>query len=205
VVQAKQESMNSREKILQEIRQNKPGALPLPQKFYVPREDENLSEKFTAVLQGIGGNVNRVKGWHEVLYFLQQQIQSGFEVVNGIQALAPYNMENYAVSGAANLESVHTVFLKGEIAVAENGAVWVSEKAMGNRLLPFICQDLVLVVEEKNIVADMHQAYERIKVDEEAYGVFIAGPSKTADIEQSLVIGAHGPLALQVFILPVNI
>ncbi|HXB07491.1 MAG TPA: LUD domain-containing protein, partial [Puia sp.] len=33
------------------------------------------------------------------------------------------------------------------------------------------------------------------------FATFIAGPSKTADIEQSLVLGAHGPRSLTVFLL----
>jgi L-lactate dehydrogenase complex protein LldG len=47
----------------------------------------------------------------------------------------------------------------------------------------------------------MHDAYKRIGLAPYTYGAFIAGPSKTADIEQSLVLGAHGPKSMTVFIL----
>ncbi len=47
----------------------------------------------------------------------------------------------------------------------------------------------------------MHEAYERLHFDGPRFGAFISGPSKTADIEQSLVIGAHGPRSLTVFLI----
>jgi L-lactate dehydrogenase complex protein LldG len=92
-------------------------------------------------------------------------------------------------------------FLKGSLGVAENGAVWLYESQMINRLLPFICQQLVLVLETRQLVPTMHQAMQQVHPGSEGYGVFIAGPSKTADIEQSLVIGAHGPVGLTVYLI----
>jgi L-lactate dehydrogenase complex protein LldG len=122
-------------------------------------------------------------------------------VVNAVEALGNANVETYINKSPAEVEGVETFFVKGEVGVAENASIWIPERNMLNGMLPFICQHLVIVVEANNIVANMHEAYERIKVDEDGYGVFIAGPSKTADIEQSLVIGAHGPLSLNVFIV----
>jgi L-lactate dehydrogenase complex protein LldG len=97
------------------------------------------------------------------------------------------------------LEQVDLAVIQGEIGVAENGTIWVPESNMLNRALPFITQHLVLVLDKKNIVANMQQAYDKLE-GVGSYGVFIAGPSKTADIEQSLVIGAHGARSMMVLI-----
>ena len=82
--------------------------------------------------------------------------------------------------------------------MAENGAVWVDPSELAHRVVLFIAEHLVLVVRESQLVHNMHQAYERLGTDLPGYGLFISGPSKTADIEQSLVIGAQGPRSLHV-------
>ena len=84
---------------------------------------------------------------------------------------------------------------------AENSALWVTDVVLGQRVSTFIPQYLAIVVDKKDIVATMHQAYDRIGNQEYGFGTFIAGPSKTADIEQSLVLGAHGARGLTVFIM----
>jgi L-lactate dehydrogenase complex protein LldG len=103
------------------------------------------------------------------------------------------------------LENVDLAILPTHFGVAENGACWITEAQMVQRALPFITQHLALVLRREDILPDMHAAYERIAAldAEEPYGfaAFIAGPSKTADIEQSLVLGAHGPASLTVFLL----
>jgi L-lactate dehydrogenase complex protein LldG len=192
--------MSSREKILKEIAKNKPSLVPLPSIDF-ERSVPGSVQHYLEVLHSIGGKGKMVDGWHEVLYCLQQKFSEGLEVANAIPKLAPYNIDAYITKSREEIQSVHTVFLQGEVAVAENAAIWVPEQNMGNRMLPFICEELVLVINEADVVATMHDAYSRISTDEDGYGVFIAGPSKTADIEQSLVIGAHGPLRLQVFVL----
>ncbi len=87
------------------------------------------------------------------------------------------------------------------MAVAENGAIWITDNQVSQRVLPFITQHLAVIINSKNIVATMHDAYDVIASAEYGFATFIAGPSKTADIEQSLVLGAHGPKTMTVFIV----
>ena len=192
--------MNSRERILEAIKKNKPAETILPADLAFDALAVNLTEKYLQVLQGIGGKGTIVDNLDELNSILSEKLSAGEQVVNGVEALGNYNISEYAGKNPGEIEMIGTTILSGTIAVAENAAIWMPEKNLGNRLLPFLCQHLIILIEEKNIVGTMHVAYDKIRVDEDGYGVFIAGPSKTADIEQSLVIGAHGPVSLEVFI-----
>ena len=90
--------------------------------------------------------------------------------------------------------------LPGAPAVAESGAVWVVPADVRQRAAAFLAEHVVLVVPRAAVVHELHEAYARIDPAAAPFGCFIAGPSKTADIEQALVIGAHGPRSLTVLL-----
>lgn len=90
------------------------------------------------------------------------------------------------------------LMIKAELAVIENGAIWVTEPINFPRSALFLTQHLIVVVNSNTMVNDMHEAYAKIKSIPANFGVFISGPSKTADVEQCLVIGAHGPRSLTI-------
>jgi L-lactate dehydrogenase complex protein LldG len=99
------------------------------------------------------------------------------------------------------LEGIGLAVLAGAFAVAENGAVWLPTAGLRHRGVFVVAEHLALVVPASEIVGDMHEAYRRISFPGAGFGTFVAGPSKTADIEQALVIGAHGARSCTVFLV----
>lgn len=193
--------MTARQTILEAIKNNKPSLAAMPNvEIAAIIQYDDLFSQFRTVLESIGGTVIEIDSLCEVKAQMNKQTDEKRMVMNAIPDLNKIHSHLQFLS-ADILAGVDDAYIKGSVAVAENGAVWLYESQMVNRLLPFICQHLFLVIERKNIVATMHQAYQLIDTAKEGFGVFIAGPSKTADIEQSLVIGAHGARSLVVYVL----
>ena len=101
----------------------------------------------------------------------------------------------------AEFADLDLAILKGQFGVAENGAIWLEDQDLKLRATPFITAHLVILLDKNSLVSNMHEAYERIGESSSGFGLFLAGPSKTADIEQSLVIGAHGAKSLVVVLI----
>lgn len=193
--------MDSRENILEAIKKNQPQYAELPEiDLNAVIHYDDIAAQFKTTLEGIGGKVEFVDDITVLKNKLAVEKSAGEFVLNAVELLGATDKQAASFS-ATQLEKLERVYIKGTVAVAENGAVWIYESQMINRLLPFICQHLVLVVDKKDIVATMHHGYQKIDVAKEGFGVFIAGPSKTADIEQSLVIGAHGARTATIYIL----
>jgi L-lactate dehydrogenase complex protein LldG len=200
MVYKEQEVMSSREQILRATKENQPELVPLPIidiSMVISYKDALAT--FEVILTRIGGTVVHFKD----IESLNAAVKENANGKTSINTLDADEREIQRIIGLKSLalETVDVAFIKGTLGVAENGSIWVDEEAMVNRLLPFICQHLVIVLRSDQIVQTMHQAYQQIDVAKSGFGSFIAGPSKTADIEQSLVIGAHGPRSMTLYLI----
>lgn len=159
--------MNAKEEILHSLREANPELFPKPDLSSLKAGSlryANLLEQFCKAVSASGGRT--------------ATLEPGADPVTASAAMFP---------GTDDM-----VVVKGEFGVAENGCVFLPEPAECKRLDYFVHEALVIILDSKEIVANMHDAYDRLGEAAIPYGIFISGPSKTADIEQALVFGAHG-------------
>lgn len=187
--------MSSRDQILVAVKQNQPASSALPSLDGLSGTMPATLEAYRKVLESLGGTLFEISDPAEIPALLALHYPDMKRTVSGADPREWVNEDPHL------LEDVDMAIIPGQWAVAENGAIWLTEQEMKVRALPFICQHLAIILKLECILATMHDAYEKIGAPQTGFGVFIAGPSKTADIEQSLVLGAHGAKSLVVFVL----
>ncbi|CAD0006942.1 LutC/YkgG family protein [Flavobacterium salmonis] len=194
--------MSSKAEILNKIKQNQPGIITdLPNLDVISSENPNVLETYKTVLKNIGGESVEVANYNEILDFIRNNYALDRRIITTIPELSEVASLDWKNDDPHTLQDVELAIVKGHFGVAENSAIWVTDDILGQRVAPFIAQYLAIIVKKNDILATMRQAYEKIGNLEYGFATFIAGPSKTADIEQSLVLGAHGARGLIVFLL----
>ncbi len=189
---------NAREEMLQKIRQNRPQSdsieYDLGQWIEKERASDLMLEDFISRLKDAGG---------EAIELDRQKINAVISdrYPDAKKILSFLDSDQIGAERVEDLAQTDVSIVEGQFGVAENGAVWIAMAPQIPQALPFIATHLVIVLEREKIVETMHHAYERVDLRQRGFGVFICGPSKTADIEQSLVIGAHGAKSLLVILV----
>lgn len=192
----------SRELVLREIRSSKLIETSLPEidvKQFSAGSDFN--DAFVQNLEAVGGRSISVNDEKEILSHIQNLFPDARQMISLVKGVDIGTVDSKKISTAQELDNLDLAVIHGQFGVAENGAIWVSDRDFDHRLVPFIATHVIIVLKQQDIVWNMHEACLRMTGFKDGYGVFVSGPSKTADIEQALVIGAQGPMSLTVFIV----
>ena len=172
--------MSSKEEILTKLNQQIPTTLEYEVPFSIC---EDTVEVFTINLKNAGGKIYLHSDISQIYPKSQQIIDTTKEV----------SYDKY------DLEKTDLLILKGLFGVAQNGAIWIETHQYPKELIT-LAQNIVIILDKDDIVSNMQEAYNKIDFEKISTGIFISGPSKTADIEQALVIGAHGAVSLSVIL-----
>lgn len=162
---------------------------------------EDTVAQFIQMTESVGGKAVEAKKTDD----LNQLIRNLYPEAKVFASHLPYisiaQKNPDTVASAEELNGTDVGIVQGMVGVAENACVWVPQ-TMKEKAVCFISEYLVIVIDRQNIVNNMHEAYARIQMDATYnFGTFISGPSKTADIEQALVMGAQAARGVTVLIL----
>jgi L-lactate dehydrogenase complex protein LldG len=193
--------VSARDDILQALRAAVPAEVPLPDVGRLSAvQYPDLRDRFAKSVVEVGGRCIFVDGTLEAALMAIPEYASAGKVVSLVPGVAKANVDLASVSDPHDLHDVDFCVLRAALGVAENGACWIVDHGGANRAAAFLTQHLAVVVRADALVHNLHEAYQRITIPSPGFSMWLSGPSKTADIEQALVIGAHGARSCTVLV-----
>lgn len=87
---------------------------------------------------------------------------------------------------------------EADLAIADTGTVVQDSTDIAQRLVATLPEVHVVLLAVPSIVHDLGAALRAMPLAGPSYWAMVTGPSRTADIERVLTIGAHGPRRLLV-------
>ena len=191
--------MSSKEDILARLRKHAIEPVKRPELTFEPLAYEHPLEQFEKILQVAGANSVRLEEGQDVNEVIRSLYPEARSIASNLPGITCATVNPDLLEDPRELDGTDVAVIRGEFGVLENGMVWVKQQTRYKAVF-FISEALVILLDRRRLVNNMHEAYAQPGFDDFGYGCFIAGPSKTADIEQALVIGAHGARAVTVIL-----
>lgn len=160
--------------------------------------DDPLAQ-FCETVVAVGGKVAMLADGEDVNEAIKRLYPDAKVFASNLSEITIATLNPDTVAEAQDLNGTDVGILRGELGVAENACIWVPQ-TMKEKAVMFISEELVLLLDRNKLVNNMHEAYTKIEMNDYGYGCFISGPSKTADIEQALVMGAQAARGVTVLL-----
>ncbi len=166
--------------------------------------ESNKTDRFVAMLAQVHGTCEMLENLGDVPDSVTNYLTKvGAElraVIATDEKLSQLDWRDMAVESRAAQKFDRTSITVAFAGIAETGTIAMVSSAQSPITLNFLPEINIVVLLESRLVATMEQFWPKIEAQPRAIN-FITGPSKTADIEQTLVYGAHGPRHFHVIIV----
>jgi L-lactate dehydrogenase complex protein LldG len=197
---------STRSDILQNIRQALANALPVP--FDPPQvvtREFVAKERFQQQLEKVCGSMTTVSGMTAVpaavLDFLQKTpLFNGAVVMDSHLKTWAWPADLTIAYRSAQAEDRVSVSL-ATLGVAETGSVVLLSSRENPTTLNFLPEIQIIILPQTRLVLSLESVWSQLRQQRTNLPRavhFITGPSRTADIEQTIQLGAHGPRSLHV-------
>ena len=191
--------MSSKNDILSAIRRHTGKRYEMPELTLDAIAYEDKVARFADSLKAAGGQAVLMQPGDDINEIIRQHFPDATRIASNLPGRACDTFNPDDLDDPRELDNTDLAVVEGHFGVAENGAVWITRQVK-HKALYFISNSLVMLIDRNSIVNNMHEAYKRTENMTYDFGAFISGPSKTADIEQALVLGAHGPVGVLVIL-----
>lgn len=191
--------MSTKDEILSRIRENTGRRYEMPDLTLDAITYEDRVSTFADNLKAAGGEAVVLQPGEDVNAVIRRAFPKVRRVASNLAGITCVTFNPDDLDDPRELNGTDLSVVRASFGVAENGAVWLPLNVRFKAVY-FISEALVILLDRRELVNNMNEAYRRTAVTEYSYGTFMAGPSKTADIEQALVFGAHGPMRVMVIL-----
>lgn len=149
--------------------------------------------QFETIIEAVGGRVVHIEESTDLGKLLRELYPEATRFISDLNLGALPVTRPSDAGSPTDRNGTDVTVVQTPLGVCENGCCWVQQEGEWRSEL-FISENLVFILDKDNLVHNMHEAMKRVRELAPAtpFSGFISGPSKTADIEQALVIGAHG-------------
>ena len=192
--------MSIKDDFLAKIKANTHDEWKRPELAFTPLSYSEPLVQFEKILKAVGGNCILLENGQDINEIILKTYPDAKRIASNLPEITCATVNPDTLEDPRELDGTDVGIIRGEFGVLENGMIWINQHTRYKALF-FISESLVILLDRNRLVNNMHEAYTQPDFDNFGYGCFISGPSKTADIEQALVIGAHGAKAVTVILV----